>query len=135
MNRNHLQAILDDPASTEAEKAAARRVLNANADDLPLHPDTQALFAALKVARVADLNETAWAAFCSARRPAQGDPLVMEYWYWAGPPSFLPGMSEWDWWTQVAAAGGKAGRPDVAEHARRKLTDLAEVKRSAGEGT
>ena len=121
MNTDELKAILENVAASPEQKERARAALGLQRDPTVMHDETRALLAALKISRVADLNEDVWERYCAVHRPKQTDPIVTEFWYWNGPPSFLLGMSARDWWELAYRLGAKAGREDVKAFARRKL--------------
>jgi len=127
MERNQLEAILNDAASTPAEKAAAQAALGTHSGPVAIHDATRAMLAALKVDRIADLNEEIYERYCVAHFVKPSDPVVREFRYWMAPDDkFLAciGMSPREWWTAIRNQAAAANRPDAQAHARRKLQEL-----------
>src|SRR5258708_2347576 len=125
-DRHSLEIILNDPASTTEEKAAAQTALDSHADPVAVHDDTRAMLAALKVERIADLNEEIFERHCVAHFVKQTDPIVPEFRYWIAPDDStlkLIGMTRRDWWETIHKMAVAANRPDVQAHARRKLQE------------
>ena len=129
MERSQLEAILNDPASTPEEKAAAQKALGTQAEpfSVAVHDDTRTMLAALKIERVADLNEEIYERHCIAHCVKHTDPIVTEFRYWI-PPSAevleLIGMSLRGYWQAVYDRAAGANRPDAQAHARRVLAAL-----------
>lgn len=130
MERNQLEAILNDPASTAAEKAAAKAALGPPDLDAPqdLHPHTHALLNALQGSRVSDLTELAFERYHKIHQLGANDPLVREFWYWVVSPEYLRllGMTEREWWEQGCEVAVADKRPDAEAFARTKLDELGE---------
>jgi len=124
MERNSLQAIVDDPASTLAEREAAEKALGAQADPVAVHDATHAMLAALKVERITDLNEEIYERHCVAHFIKDGDLIVREFRFWVAPSlAFLDaiGMTRCEWWEAIHDAAKAANRPDAQAHARHEL--------------
>ncbi len=124
MERSQLEAILNDPASTPEEKAAAQKALGTQADPIAVHDDTRAMLAALNVARIEDLKEEIYERYCVAHFVKQTDPIVREFRYWIAPDDStleLIGMTRRDYWTAIHEAAKAASRSDAQAHARREL--------------
>jgi hypothetical protein len=127
MERSQLQAVIDNLASTPQERAAAQAALDGHADPVALHSDTRMMLAALKVERIADLNEEICQRHCAAHCVRHTDGFVKEFRYWIPPDDkFLAciGMSRRDWWNGVLDMAVSANRPYAVAHARRKLHEL-----------
>ena len=126
MDRNQLEAILNDPASTPEEKAAAQKALGTQADpfSVAVHVDTRTMLAALKVERIADLNEEIYERHCAAHFIKDGDLIVREFRFWVAPSlTFLDaiGMTRREWWKAIHDAAKVANRPEAQAHARHEL--------------
>jgi hypothetical protein len=124
MHRTQLEAILNDSASTEAEKTAAERALGRASYEDAIHDDTRRMLDALKVRGIADLTEEIYERYCAARSIRSSDWIVQEFRYWIPPDdSFLSniGMNLGDWWLTVHRIAVAANRTDAVIHARRKL--------------
>src|SRR5882724_8373627 len=129
MERSQLEAILNDPASTPEEKAAAQKALGTQADpfSVAVHDDTHTMLGALKVGRVADLNEEIYERYCVAHFVKPSDRIVRKFRYWIPPSaSFLNtiGMTFREWWKAILDLAVGSNRFDAQEHARRKLAAL-----------
>jgi len=127
MERSQLEAILNDPASTPAEKTAAQAALDGQADPVGVHDHARMMLAALNVERIADLNEETYERYCVAHFVKHSDPIVREFRYWLAPSfAFLDaiGLSRRDYWTAMHDAAKAANRPDVQAHVRDKLRGL-----------
>src|SRR5713226_8392088 len=115
MNRTEaLTEVLRDPARSEKDRGIAARALravNASADVLVAAPDpqgmtdtTRAMLAALKVERIAELNEDIYERYCVAHFVKPSDPIVQEFRYWIPPSAaFLStiGMTLREWWGAI----------------------------------
>ena len=139
MNRTEaLTEVMQDPTRSERERQIATRALqaaNVNATDAALGAapdphvmadDTRMMLAALKVERIADLNEEIFERHCVAHFVKQTDPIVREFRYWIAPDDStlkLIGMTRRDWWETIHKMAVAANRPDVQAHARRKLQE------------
>ena len=125
MNRTQLQAILDDPASTPAEKGAASKALAVNTPH-ELHPDTVRMLETLRVKTIGDLSEGIFERYVATHGVRSTDPIVKEFRFWIPPDdSFLAniGMSVGDWWLTIHRIATAANRADAADHARRKMAE------------
>jgi hypothetical protein len=127
MERSQLQAVIDDPASTEQEKAAAQAALDSQADPIPIHEQTSWMLQQLGRERIEDLTEADYEKFCVAHCVKQTDPIVREFRYWIAPGDSmleLIGMTRAEWWTAIRNQTITANREDAQAHARRKLKEL-----------
>src|SRR5258707_2604656 len=140
MNRTEaLTEVMQDPTRSERERQIATRALqaaNVNATDAALGAapdphvmadDTRMMLAALKVERIADLNEDIYERHCIAHCVKHTDPIVTEFRYWI-PPSAevleLIGLTLRGYWQAVYDRAAGANRPDAQAHARRVLAAL-----------
>src|SRR5258707_4240163 len=126
-DRSKMEQIINDPASTAEEKAAAEAALDAQADPVAADDDTRAMLAALKVERIADLNEEMYERYCVAHCTKQSDPIVTESRYWITPSAeFLEliGLTLRGYWQAVDERATAAGSPDAQAHTRTKLQEL-----------
>jgi hypothetical protein len=124
MHDRNLEAIINDPASTQEEKAAAQAALRQVEHDL--HEDTRKLLDVLKVKSIADLNEGIFERYVSTHSVRSNDWIVKEFRFWIPPDdSFLAimGMSIADWWLTVHRIAAVANRPDAEAYARRKMQE------------
>lgn len=139
MNRlEALTEVMRDPARSDRDRGIASRALeaaNVNATDAALGAadphvmadDTRTMLAALKVERIADLNEDIYERHCIAHCVKHTDPIVTEFRYWIPPSAeFLDniGMSSRGYWQAVYDRAAGANRPDAQAHARRVLAAL-----------
>jgi len=138
MNRTEaLLDVLQDPARSQKDRDIAARALraaNASADVLVAAPDpqemteaTRMMLAALKVERIADLNEDTFERYCVAHFVKPSDPLVKEFRFWIPPSAaFLStiGMTLPEWWRTIFDLAVTANRPDAQAHARQQLAAL-----------
>lgn len=132
MERNQLEAILNDVGSTEVEKAAAQAALHETATDTPLYPEAVSMLRAFGKERIEDLYHTDIEKYI-ARNAVKilTDPVVLEFGNWVVPDDrllcLLVGTDDplaarrWCWQHTLDTCGD---RPDVKAHARRKLAAL-----------
>jgi len=127
MERNQLEAILNDAASTPAEKAAARAALDGQADPVSIHEQTSWMLQQLGREQIEDLTEADYERHCVTHFVKPSDPIVREFRFWIPPSTeFLStiGMTLREWWTAILDLATAANRPDTQAHARRKLQEL-----------
>jgi hypothetical protein len=139
MNRTEaLTEVLRDPARSEKERGIAARALQAAnvsadvavvaaPDPQVMTDDTRMMLAALRVGRIADLDEDIYERYCIAHCVKPSDPIVKEFRFWIPPPAtFLStiGMTLREWWEAILDLAVAANRPDAQAHARRQLASL-----------
>lgn len=137
MNRTEaLTEVLQDPARSEKDRAIAARALRAAngsanvfvaADPKVMTDTTRAMLVALKVERIADLNEDIFERYCIVHCVRVSDPIVKEFRYWIPPGAeflSLIGMTLREWWKAIHELAVTANRPDAQAHARRQLAGL-----------
>src|SRR6267142_3689166 len=123
MHDKNLEAILHDPASTAAEKAAAQTALHGHADPLFAHEQTRWMLTQLGNQRIDELTEADYERYCVQHLTKPFDPVVDEFRYWFAPDDdFLEliGMTLRGYWQAVYERATAASRPDAQMHARRK---------------
>lgn len=133
MERNHLEAILNDPASTEEEKALARAELDEAATDAPLAPQAVTLLRTLGRERISDLTHADLERYIARNSVRYDEPICREFSFWIAPDDrllcLLVGTNDilaarrWNW-NYVLDKAVAADRPDVQSHARHKLREL-----------